>query len=96
MNKNNTLATILKLAAGAVAVAGIAFLVVKYFDAITNWLRNLCPKCKCEGIAEEDFAEEIVSSEIVEEDAPVEEAPVEEAAPIAEGEPVAEENDFEA
>ena len=69
------------------AVAGIAFLVVKYMDAIKAWLEKLCPACELE----EDFVEEI--EETVEE--AVEEA-VEEPAEIVveEGTPVAEETDF--
>ena len=94
-----TTKAILKLAAAAAAVAGIAFLVVKYMDQITEWLKNLCP-CKDVPVAEEvDF------EDIEVEDAPVEEPVAEEEViaeePIAEveipeGEPVAEESDFEA
>ena len=43
---------LLKLAAAAAAIAGIAFLVVKYMDQITEWLKNLCP-CKDVPVAEE-------------------------------------------
>ncbi len=85
---------IIKLGLAIAAVAGIAFLVVKYLDAIKAWLEKLCPACE----VEEEVVEEAVE-ELVEEPA-AEEAPVEEAAPAAEeivieeGTPVAEETDF--
>ena len=87
---------IIKLGLAIAAVAGIAFLVVKYLDAIKAWLEKLCPACE----VEEEIVEEAVE-ELVEEPA-AEESPVEEAAPAAEeivieeGTPVAEETDFEA
>lgn len=91
-------ATIGKIVAAIAAIAGIAFLVYKYMDAIKAWLTKLCPCCEVE--LEEDFVpeEEIVEEEAAEEapaeeaeeEAPVEEVPAEEAAPVAE------EADFEA
>lgn len=89
----------LKLAAAIAAVAGIAYLVVKNIDAITEWLNNLCP-CKAdEEICGEDFAEEPAAEEApaeeAAEEAPAEEATEEAAPEIPEGEPVAEESDFE-
>lgn len=91
-------ATIGKIVAAIAAIAGIAFLVYKYMDAIKAWLTQLCPCCEVE--LEEDFVpeEEIVEEEAAEEapaeeaeeEAPVEEVPAEEAAPVAE------EADFEA
>ena len=91
--------TLLKLAAAAAAVAGIAFLVVKYMDTITEWLKNLCP-CKDVPVAEEvDFDEIGVEEVPVEEPEAEEEVIAEEPAEeveIPEGEPVAEEADFEA
>ena len=42
---------IIKLGVAIAAVAGIAFLVVKYMDAIKAWLEKLCPCCELE----EDF-----------------------------------------
>lgn len=105
------LKTIMKIAAAGAAIAGIAYVIMKNIDAITNWLKNLCPNCKCDAVAEEDFTEDVVSQEIVEE-APAEEAPAEEAVgedtpaeeaapaeetvPVAEGDPIADESDFEA
>lgn len=99
------LKNLLKIAAAVAAIAGIAYVIAKNIDAITNWLKGLCPKCKCaaEVIAEEDFAEDVVSQEIVEEvpaeeteeeTASEEEVPAEESAAV--GEPVADESDFEA
>ena len=81
--------TIIKLGVAVAAVAGIAFLVVKYMDAIKAWLEKLCPACALE----EDFVEEI--EETVEEAAEetVEEPAAEEIV-VEEGTPVAEETDF--
>ena len=84
--------TLLKLTAAIAAVAGIAYVVYKNIDAITEWLKNLCPckntpevtECDFEPIAEETVEE--VVEEVVAEEAPIE---------IPEGEPVAEDSDFE-
>ena len=87
--------TIIKIGLAIAAVAGIAFLIVKYMDAIKAWLEKLCPACELE----EDFdetIEEVTAEEPAAEEAPAEEAPVAEEVPIEEGTPVAEENDFEA
>lgn len=92
-----TVKALIKLAAAVAAVAGIAYLVVKYFDAIKAWVQKLCPCCALE----DDFTEE----EAPVEEAPVEaapaeeaagEAPAEEAAPADDGVPVADDADFEA
>lgn len=93
-------ATIAKVAAAIVAVAGVAFLIVKYMDAIKAWLAKLCP-CACTDVELED---DFVPEEEITEEAPVEEAaeeaPAEEVvaeeAPAEEAAPVAEETDFEA
>lgn len=95
---------IIKLGLAIAAVAGIAYLVVKYLDAIKAWLDKLCPACEVEEEAVEEPAEELVeepaAEEAVAEEAPVEEPAAEEAAPaveevvIEEGTPVAEEADF--
>lgn len=93
-----TIEKLIKLAAAVAAVAGVAFLVVKYFDAIKAWLQKLCPCCNLE----EDFVDDAADAEFapVEEEAPAEEpaeeAPVEEAPAVEDGAPVAEEADFEA
>lgn len=87
------LKALLKLAAAAAAIAGIAYLVVKNIDTITNWLQNLCPNCKC--TCQPEIVETAAEEEAVE-DTPVEEpACTEEADPIPEDEPVAEDCDFE-
>lgn len=94
--------TIAKLAAAIAAVAGIAFLVYKYMDAIKAWAAKLCPCCADEVELEDDFVpEEELSAESAEEaveEVIAEEAPVEEAAAEAPEEeaPVADEADFEA
>ena len=82
---------IIKIGLAIAAVAGIAFLVVKYMDAIKAWAEKLCPCC---AIEEEELVEEPAAEEIAEEPT-VEEAPVEEIV-VEEGTPVAEEADFEA
>ncbi|MBR7179629.1 MAG: hypothetical protein IKD27_08980 [Oscillospiraceae bacterium] len=97
---------IMKIGLAIAAVAGIAFLVVKYLDAIKAWLDKLCPACEVEEEAVEEPAEELIeepaAEEAVAEEAPAEEPAAEEAAPAAEevvieeGTPVAEEADFEA
>jgi len=94
----NTMKKLLKLAAAAAAVAGIAYLVVKYIDTITEWLKNLCP-CKDIPVAEEVDIDEITEEVPVEEPTAEEEVIAQEPeaeVEIPEGEPVAEESDFEA
>ena len=81
--------TIIKIGLAIAAVAGIAFLVVKYMDTIKAWVEKLCPCCRIE----DEVIEEAVES--VEEPA-AEEAPAAVEVPVEEGTPVAEENDFEA
>ena len=85
---------IIKLGLAIAAVAGIAYLVVKYLDAIKAWLDKLCPACEVEEEAVEEPAEELVEEPAAEEAAP--EAPAVEEIVVEEGTPVAEENDFEA
>ena len=82
--------TIIKIGLAIAAVAGIAFLVVKYMDAIKAWVEKLCPCCRIEDEVIEE-AEEQVEEPAAEEIAP--EAPVEEVI-VEEGTPVAEETDF--
>ena len=79
---------IIKIGLAIAAVAGIAFLVVKYMDAIKAWAEKLCPCCAIE--EEEELVEEPAAEEPAAEEAPAEEIVVEE------GTPVAEETDFEA
>ena len=83
--------TIIKLGLAIAAVAGIAFLVVKYMDAIKAWMEKLCPACEIE----EELVEEPVAEEAVEEPT-AEEAPVVEEVVVDDATPVAEETDFEA
>lgn len=94
---------LIKLAAAVAAVAGIAYLVVKYYDEIKAWIKKLCPCCELEEdfVPEAEFesAEETSEEEAVPvEEAPAEEeeAPVEEPAPVDDSVPVAEDSDFEA
>ena len=81
--------TIIKIGLAIAAVAGIAFLIVKYMDAIKAWAEKLCPCCR----VEDEFIEE--AEELVEEPA-AEEAPAVEEVVVEEVTPVAEANDFEA
>lgn len=79
--------TIMKIAAALAAVAGIAFVVYKYWDKIMEKLDALKSKCPCccapedEAIEAEEIAEE-ASEEAAEAVEAAEEA-VEEAAPEA-------------
>lgn len=82
--------TIIKIGLAIAAVAGIAFLIVKYMDAIKAWVDKIFPACELE----EDFDETV--EEVTAEEPAVEEAPAAEEVPVEEGTPVAEENDFEA
>lgn len=87
--------TIVKVAAAIAAVAGIAFLVYKYMDAIKAWLGKLCPCADVE--LEEDFVPEDGITEEAPAEDPVEEVAAEEPAEeTAEATPVADEADFEA
>ena len=99
---------ILKVLTALAAVAGVVFVVAEYGDKIVAWAKELKERIssynKCNIIeftpAEED-TEEVPSEEA----APAAEVPAEEPAaepveapeaPAADGEPVAEEEDFEA
>ncbi len=59
---------LIKLAAAAAAVAGIAYLVVRYFDDIKAWLSKFCP-C-CDYTLEDDFEVEVPMTEPVSQSAP--------------------------
>ena len=88
---------IIKLGLAIAAIAGIAFLIVKYMDAIKAWLEKLCPACELEEEfleTVEEAVEEPAAEETAEEAPAVEEAPAAEEIVIEEGTPVAEETDF--
>ena len=100
---------IIKIGLAIATVAGIAYLVVKYMDAIKAWLEKLCPACEIEEEAIEEAAAEEIAAEPVAEEAPAvedvpaveetaaaEETPVVEEVVVEDGTPVAEEADFEA
>ena len=82
--------TIIKIGLAIAAVAGIAFLIVKYMDAIKAWAEKLCPCCRIEDEVIEEAEEQVEepAAEVIAPEAPVEEIVVEE------GTPVAEETDF--
>ena len=90
--------TFVKLAAAIAAIGAIAYLVVKYFEAIKAWVEKLCPCCQVEleAVEEEVPAEEAPAEETPADEISEEEAPVEEAVPAEDDAPVAEESDFEA
>ena len=97
--------TILKLLTALAAIAGIVYVIATFGDKIVAWAKSILPTCdcdcdcdcdgECKCCCEEDFADETpaedVAEEVVEEETVAEEAPV-----VDEGEPVAEEADFEA
>ena len=86
-----------KVVVALAAVAGAVYVVATYGDKIVAWAKNLLGSCKCCQEACEDEAEvieEVPAEEVVEEVA-IEDAPAEEVV-VEEGEPVAEEADFEA
>lgn len=97
--------TITKILVALAAVAGAVYVAATYGDKIVAWAKKVLGTCKCcceNGCCGECTCEE--ADVAVEEEAPAEEA-AEEAAEepeveievvVAEGEPVAEETDFEA
>lgn len=100
MKKKNTL---VRCIVAAAAVAGIAYLVVRYFDAIHAWLRKLCPCCTLEDdfVVEDHFTptyhepvEEVDTDYTPSEETAVEEHDVE-ISPETDKTPVADESDFE-
>ncbi len=98
-----TFTIIAKVVVALAAVAGAVYLAATYGDKIVAWAKKLlsrCPCCDCGGectCGDEDVAdvEEPAAGEAPVEEAPIEEVPVEEVV-IEEGDPVAEETDFEA
>ena len=85
--------TIINIGLAIAAVAGIAYLIVKYMDAIKAWAEKLCPCCRIEDEVV-DEAEEVVEEPAAEEAAAEEAAPAVEEIVVEEGTPVAEETDF--
>ena len=85
--------TIIKIGLAIAAVAGIAYLIVKYMDAIKAWAEKLCPCCRIEDEVV-DEAEEVVEEPAAEEAAAEEAAPAVEEIVVEEGTLVAEETDF--
>ena len=88
--------TIIKILTALAAVAGVIYIVATYGEQIVAWckktLANLpkCPSCEADEAVEEVVEE--AAEEAVEEPA-AEELPVEEVV-VADGEPVAAEEDF--
>ena len=95
MKKKNTW---IKLAAAAAAVAGIAYLVVRYYDSIHAWVSRLCPCHTLEDdfLVDDPFTPDAPASEAQAEAA---EAPAPAETPVSEEVPadaaVADESDFE-
>lgn len=97
--------TALKILTALAAVAGVIFVLAAYGDKIVAWAKKMLAKCPChscdiiEFTPAEDFDEEAENAPAeaaAEEEAPAAEEAAEEAVAPAEGEPVAEEKDFEA
>lgn len=92
--------TVLKVLTVLAAVAGVVVVLAAYGDKIVEWAKKMMAKIPChncdiiEFTPAEDFDEEAEAAAETEE-APAEEAEAEVPA-AAEGEPVAEDNDFEA
>lgn len=85
--------TALKWITALAAVAGTVYLVIRYMDKITDWLTRICP-CK-EVPTVEEAQPESAQEESAQEPAE-EEVIAQEPVDIPDGEPVAEEADFEA
>ena len=79
--------TIIKICVAIAAIAGSAFLVVKYMDTIKSWLQKRCPCCRVEDEVIEETEEPV-------EEPTAEEAPAAQEAGGEEGTPVAEATDF--
>lgn len=96
--------TVMKVLAALAAVAGVVVVLAAYGDKIVEWAKKMMAKIPChdcdiiEFTPAEDFDEEAENAAAeapAAEEAPAEEAAEEVAAP-ADGEPVAEDADFEA
>ena len=98
--------TVVKILTALAAVAGAVYVVATYGDKIVAWAKKMwasmpqCPACEeTEEVVEEAAAEEVVETpaaeEVPAEEPAAEEVPVAEVV-VEEGEPVAEEADFEA
>ncbi len=85
--------TVLKILSALVAIAGVVYVVAAYGDKIVAWARKFFP-CHSEVIlVDDDFEDDEPASVKTPEEAPAEEpAP---AVDPADGQPVAEEGDFE-
>lgn len=102
-----TLKAVLKVLSALAAVAGAVYVVATYGDKIVAWAKQVwskmpqCPSCE---EAEEPAAEEAAAEEVPAEEAPAAEEAAEEEPAVEvtievaadDGEPVAEEADFEA
>ena len=97
-----TFTVIAKILTALAAIAGIVYLAATYGDKIVAWCKKLlasCPCCNGECECEECTCEACdIAEEAPVEEAPAEEIPAEEVVEVVveDGEPVAEENDFEA
>ena len=95
--------TVMKVLTVLAAVAGVVVVLAAYGDKIVEWAKKMMAKIPChncdiiEFTPAEDFDEEAENAPAAEaEEAPAEEAAEEPAEVAAEGEPVAEDADFEA
>ena len=87
---------IIKLAVAAAAIVGIAYLIVRYMDAIKAWAQKLCPMCAEEIVEEDEAAAEDAPADEVVEEVVAEEAPADAPVDVPADAPVADAADFEA
>lgn len=96
-----TVNIVLKVVAALAAVAGVVFVIAAYGDKIVAWAKQMIAKCPCHNNdcdiieftpADAPEAEAAEEAEAVE---TVEEVVDQEVAPAAEGEPVADDADFD-
>lgn len=96
--------TAIKLLTALAAVAGAVYVVATYGDKIVAWAKKITSSCPRSKFVTVTVSDEETPTEIVDasaetssvEEATTEEAPVEEVPVVTEGEPVAEDADFEA
>lgn len=93
---------LVKLLTAIAAVAGVVYVVATYGDKIVAWAKKLVDSCPRRKVVTVTIADEVTTSDEASEEATsceeatVEEETHEETPVVAEGEPVAEEADFEA
>lgn len=96
--------TALKILTALATVAGAVYVIATYGDKIVAWAKKLVASCPCKNtvvtvstveVPDDEAPVEEATEEAVEE-VPAEEVPAKETPVVPEGEPVAEDADFEA